>query len=81
MDAWWLAFESTKLADKELRDADRVLRHNGRSCFAAKRVEGANNADILRSYVQVKDWVPVDTKIRISDPAGLVDLFGEKALR
>jgi hypothetical protein len=87
MDSWWLAYDGINLADRELRDADRSLKRQERQGgrrqnigLAAKRVEGAGNAALLKDYVTVDRWTPVETKVRISDPSALVELFGSKQL-
>ncbi len=87
MDSWWLAYDGINLADRELRDADRLLKRQERQggrrqniALAAKRVEGAGNPAILKGYVTVDGWTPVETKVRISDPSALVELFGGKQL-
>jgi hypothetical protein len=39
-DSWWLAFDTLAMADRELADADRLLRDNHRPGFAARPVDG-----------------------------------------
>ena len=87
MSSWWLAYDGITLADRELRDSDRLLkRRQGQAgrreniVFAAKRIEGAGNPSILKDYVAVEGWTPVETTVRISDPPALVELFGGKQL-
>ena len=83
MDAWWLAYEAITVADRELRDSDRLLKHRAGQRdhkkdipLAAKRVEGAGDAALLAKYVTVDGWTPVDTAVRVSDPMAIVETFG-----
>ena len=87
MDAWWLAYEGIMLADRELRDSDRLFKYRAGQGdrrkeipLAAKRVEGSGDASLLSRYVTVEGWAPVDTAVRISDPMVLVEQFGGKQL-
>ena len=87
MDAWWLAYEAILLADRELRDSDRLLKyragqrdHKKEIPLAAKRVEGGGDASVLPRFVTVEGWTPVDPAVRISDPVAIVELFGGKQL-
>jgi hypothetical protein len=87
MNAWWLAYESISVADRELRDCDRLFKsrtgHGDQAQeiqFAAKRVEGAGDASRLAQLVTVAGWKPIDTTVRISDPLALIERLGGRHL-
>jgi hypothetical protein len=87
MNAWWLAYEAISVADRELRDCERLFksrtRHGDQAQviqFAAKRVEGAGDASRLAQLVTVAGWKPVDTTVRISDPLALIERLGGRHL-
>jgi hypothetical protein len=70
-------------SDRELRDCDRLLRDRAASLkhpslqpFKARRVEGAGEPSHLKNVVEVRDWTPVDTAIRIDNPISLIDKLG-----
>ena len=61
MSSWWLAYDGIALADRELRDSDRLLkRRQGQAgrreniVFAARRIEGAGNPSVLKGYLTVE---------------------------
>jgi hypothetical protein len=83
MNAWWFCYEAIAIADRELRDCDRLLKSRAGQQpihFAAKRVEGAGDASRLAQFVTVAGWTPVDTAVRVSDPLALVERLGGRHL-
>jgi len=80
VDAWWLGFELLSMADRELRDADTILRDTGKRPFAVDAVEGANDPGRLRRHFPTLGWEPIPTRIQISDVAGLVQNLGGQGL-
>jgi hypothetical protein len=75
-DVWWLGYEMVNLADRELHDADMVLRDTDRKPFAAHAVAGANDPTRLTRHIPTKGWKPVPTRVHVSDVAGLVRNLG-----
>ena len=87
MNAWWLAYDVVTVADRELRDCDRLLKsragqgdHEKQIPFAAKWVQGAGDALRLAQFVKVSGWAPVETAVRISDPLELIERLGGRHL-
>lgn len=83
MSAWWLAYDAAGIADRELRDCDRLLRdraisgrHPNLKPFATRRVEGAGEPRHLKDTIEVSGWVPVDTAVRIDNPVSLIEKLG-----
>ena len=83
MSAWWVAYDAINVADRELRNCDRLLRaratsakHLGLKAFAARRVEGAGEPSHLKQYLQVSGWSPVDTAVQIKNPINLIEKLG-----
>ncbi len=79
-DAWWLGYELVNLADRELRDADAILRETNKVPFAADGVAGANDPARLKRYFPTKGWEPLPVSLRVSDVAGLVQNLGGQGL-
>jgi hypothetical protein len=79
-ESWWYAFEAFGLADRELRDADHLLRDQRRRGLKARRVKGANNPDELVRLVPVFGWRPVETLVHIPDIPRIVETFGGTSL-
>ncbi len=78
MSAWWTAYDAIEIADRELRDCDKVLRRHrsGNAEFVVRRVEGAGDAAQLQEYIRVEGWAPVNTSVRIDNPLAIVERFG-----
>jgi hypothetical protein len=79
-DDWWLCFDAIEVADGELRGSDALLTDRQRRPFAARRVIGAGNPDILIQSVKVVGWKPVNTQPKISDPQSIIERLGGKQL-
>jgi hypothetical protein len=78
-EAWWLAYDSLSLVDRELRDVDLVLQAQGRQVLRARRVKGVGSPEALSKMVKTRDWRPVDARIQISDVPRIVEsLAGSK---
>lgn len=75
-DSWWLAYDTARMIDREIRASNRVLVNNGRDCFLALGVVGTQ---YLQEYLQtmpVEGWYPVDVNFKVSNVADIVDRFG-----
>lgn len=75
-EAWWLAYDTAKLIDKELRAVDQLLSDMHRSRFAARCVAFINTPSDFSINVSTTNWLPVDTSIKISDIGSIVENFG-----
>lgn len=81
LSAWWLAFDSACLANKELAAADLLLRDNQRPYrFAARSVAGTYSPEAFSTHVPTDGWHPVDTSIKITDIKSVVERFGGEKL-
>lgn len=75
-DAWWLAHDTARMVDREIRASNRVLVNNGREDFFTK---GAAGTQYLQEFLQtmpVEGWYPVDVNFKVSNIADIVDRFG-----
>nr|WP_186261365.1 ATP-binding protein [Burkholderia gladioli] len=78
--AWWLAYDTACMIDRELRDASVLLREGGRPAFAAGGVEGVESPTAFARYVRVRDWEPVDLAPKVGDVPRLIKSLGGEAL-
>ena len=77
--AWWLAYDTACMIDRELRDAHALMRDEGRPCFAATSVLGAETPGAFARQVRVRDWEPVNAAPKIADvPKVIAALGGSK---
>jgi len=79
-DAWWLAYDTAKMVDKELRMADRLLVEFHRPRFAVKSVANSHSPENFARNVATEGWHPVDTSIKITNINDMVERFGGKKL-
>lgn len=80
MNAWWLCYDTMRMIDRELVTVNNLLREHDISELKANGVRGISSTDDLANYIKVKDWVPVDTSIRVSDVPQLVSRLGGEQL-
>lgn len=80
MDAWWACFDALQLLDQELAGVDAILADSHKKQLAIRGVQGAGQADRLSRWVQTDGWLPVDTRIRVNDVAGLAKELGGEQL-
>ena len=78
--AWWLCYETLRMVDKELRQADRLNVDRSRIRFAARGVRGVEDPDRLRDMVPAEGWTPVDAQVRVGHVASLVSRLGGREL-
>jgi hypothetical protein len=79
-DAWWTAFDTLQMVDRELRDVDRVLRDRQKTPLVVRRVEGAQSPNDLARTVETVGWTPVDSTVRVSDVPKIVATLGGSKL-
>ncbi|MGO9809617.1 MAG: ATP-binding protein [Isosphaeraceae bacterium] len=80
VDVWWLGYEMLSIADRELHQADMILRETDRLPFAANAVAGADDPARFARYFPTSGWKPIATRIQVNDVAGLVRNLGGRAL-
>ncbi|CAH0283567.1 Chaperone protein HtpG [Agrobacterium fabrum] len=79
-EAWWLAFDTISLIDRELIDVDQLLRSRDREVLRARGVKGAGSPETLARTLKTKDWRPVDARLKISDVPHIVETLGGSKL-
>jgi Histidine kinase-, DNA gyrase B-, and HSP90-like ATPase len=75
-EAWWLAYDTLSLVDRELGNVDLLLHERGREALKARRVKGVGSPEALAKTVQTRDWRPVDARIKVSDVPRIVESLG-----
>jgi hypothetical protein len=79
-DAWWLAFDTLCMVDRELTAGDRLLRETSRARFSARGVKGASDPHRLVELVRTEGWTPIETRPRVSDASALARMLGGRQL-
>jgi len=80
MEAWWLCFDTLRMADGELRRSDTLLADSGRPRLAAHGIAGVEEPERLRQLIPTKGWTPIDTRIKITSVTDLVRKLGGEEL-
>lgn len=78
--AWWLAYDTAKMIDRELKSAYHYLTSGRREPLSAQSVLGIESPLSFSNYVTVDNWEPEDTSIYISNLPYLVKTLGGQAL-
>jgi hypothetical protein len=78
--AWWLAYDTLRMVDTELRLADTLNADLHRVRFAARGVRGVEDSQRLLTLLPAHGWTPVDAQVRVSHVASLVSKLGGREL-
>ncbi|MFA1676263.1 ATP-binding protein [Rhizobium mongolense] len=79
-NAWWVAYDLAKVADRELRNTDALLRDCGQPRLRLIGVKDVAEPARFATHVQTDGWYPVSAEIKVGDTARLVELLGGKGL-
>jgi hypothetical protein len=78
--AWWLAYETLEMIDRELRQVDMLIADVGGRRFAARGVIGVDAPARLATRLRTAGWLPVDARIQVSNVPSLVENLGGEEL-
>lgn len=78
--SWWLAFDTARMIDKELRSAYVLMKENGRCPFAAQNVLNIDSPESFARQVRVDGWEPVNVGPSVGDIPRLISVLGGAAL-
>lgn len=78
--AWWLAFDTARMVDHELRGAHEILREEGRTPFAASSVVGVASAAAFSTHLPVRGWEPIEVAPKVGEVTRLIASLGGAAL-
>lgn len=78
--AWWITYDLAKVADKELRETDALLRDHGQQRLKLRRVRDIGTPERFAEHVSTDGWVPLSAEVKVGDTARLIDLLGGRGL-
>ncbi|MBY3176543.1 hypothetical protein HFO27_18140 [Rhizobium leguminosarum] len=78
--AWWIAYDLAKVADRELRETDALLRDNGQQRLRLRRVRDIATPEHFAEHVSTDGWVPLSAEVKVGDTARLIELLGGRGL-
>ncbi|MFG1649790.1 ATP-binding protein [Micromonospora sp. NPDC049275] len=78
--AWWLAFDTIGMIDRELGKVDALCADLDRPRFLVRSVAGAESPDRLARFIPTSGWRPIDATLRVSQVSDVVGRLGGKEL-
>ncbi|MDN3268177.1 ATP-binding protein [Streptomyces sp. MA15] len=76
MGAWWLAYDTLRMVDQELKSADTVLLSEGRQPFQVRGVAHIESPSSFAVVAECIEWEPIEARVKVGDVAGLVRRLG-----
>lgn len=77
--SWWLAYDAACMIDREIRDAQILMRDAGRKPFATTSVEHASSPEAFAINVRTAGWEPVNVAPKVGNvPKVIANLGGAK---
>lgn len=78
--AWWLAWDTLRMVDNELRKVDALFADYARPRLTAKSVAGVETPERLSKYIRPDGWTPIDAQPQISDTTAVISRLGGRQL-
>ena len=78
--SWWQCYETLQMIDHELRNVDSLLTDTNRQRLAACGVSNVEEPKRLVKSIPTEGWEPVDTQVKVSAVATLVNNLGGEQL-
>lgn len=80
IDSWWVCYDTLKMIDTELKEVDSLLADTNRPRLNPIGVASIESPHRVSKLIKVDGWSPVDTKIKVTNVANLVNTLGGKYL-
>lgn len=74
--AWWLAYNTVKDIDKELKSVDSLLIDLSITQFEAKGIMGIETPQLFSKFLKTNNWEPANTDFKISNFASIIEKLG-----
>lgn len=78
--AWWLAYDTLTMVDRELHGVAAILGDAGRSTFQVTGVAHVDSPQSCRALLPCHGWEPVPARVQVSDVSALVRRLGGSGL-
>ena len=79
-ESWWLCYDVLKMINQELLAVDSLFNNNGIDPLGVFCVKNIDSPESLSKSIKTDGWLPIDSKIRVSNVSGLINSLGGKAL-
>lgn len=78
--SWWLAYDTMRMIDGEIKSCNAILDEVGASQFEATGVQGVESPRLLSKTVRAEGWSPISAEVKVSDPVHLARTLGGRNL-
>jgi len=78
--SWWHCYDTLQMIDHELRNVDSLLTDTNRQRLAARGVSNVEEPKRLIKSIPTEGWEPVDTQVKVSAVATLINNLGGEQL-
>jgi Histidine kinase-, DNA gyrase B-, and HSP90-like ATPase len=78
--AWWLAYDTACMIDRELKAAGKCLLNFSRPQFLSSSVDGVDDPERFAKFVPVVGWEPVNVTPKIGNIPGMIAALGGSKL-
>ncbi|MCD4846236.1 MAG: ATP-binding protein, partial [Methanosarcinales archaeon] len=78
--SWWYCYDTLQMIDHELRNVDSLLTDKNRQRLAARGVSNVEEPKRLVKSIPTEGWEPVDTQVKVSAVATLINNLGGEQL-
>ena len=79
-ESWWLCYDVLKMINQELLAVDSLFTNSGINPLGAFCVKNIDSPESLSKSIKTEGWLPIDSKIRVSNVSGLINSLGGNAL-
>ncbi|MEK9279882.1 ATP-binding protein [Bradyrhizobium sp. ISRA442] len=83
-EAWWVAYDAIRLADKEIHASNELLKARPQSQnsppFAVKRVAGVTSPESMATFLRARGWKPWHAELHVGNIERLVKTLGGENL-
>ena len=79
-ESWWLCYDVLKMINQELLAVDSLFNNNEIDPLGVFCVKNIDSPESLSKSIKTEGWLPIDSKIRVSNVSGLINSLGGKAL-
>lgn len=80
IDSWWVCYDTLKMIDTELKEVDSLLADTNRPRLNPRGVASIESPHRISKLIKVDGWSPIDTQIKVTNVAKLVNTLGGKYL-
>jgi hypothetical protein len=79
-NSWWLAYDTARMVDSEIRASNQVLEDYHRPKFPTSGVLDVQTPSLFSRQVPTEGWTPIDASPKVGNTPKLISMLGGRAL-